>query len=298
MKRNNRKRTGAHLLWVFIAPAFVFYAFVVLVPAGQGLFFSMTNWDGLRQGWDFIGIHNFTILFADPVSVRAVTNTFAYAIITTVFENLFGLLLALGLNSKIKSRNFLRVVFFMPVILLSVVIAYLWKFIFLPNNGVFVNLVNFLGFTDADPNMLGRPDSVVIGISIMVIWQFTGFTMIIYLAGLQGVPPELLESASLDGAGPWSKFWHITWPLLAPALTVNLILSMIRGFMIFDQIWAATLGGPADSSHSMSTLVYRTAFQFGRLGQGAALAVVLTVFVALLGFFQYRAQMRAKGNQL
>lgn len=294
----NRSRTGSRYLWLFVLPGALIYAVVVLLPGVQGLFFSMTNWDGLRQGWDFIGFHNFTLLFADPVSVRAVTNTFVYAILSTVFENLFGLLLALGLNSRIKSRNYLRVIFFMPVVLVSIVVAYLWKFLFLPNNGVFVELLRAIGFADADPNVLGRPESVVFGISVMVIWQFTGFTMIIYLAGLQGVPQDLLESASLDGAGPLKKFWHVTWPMLAPALTINLILSMIRGFMIFDQVWATTLGGPADSSHSMSTLVYRTAFTFGKLGQGAALAVVLTIFVALLGFFQYRAQLKSKGNQL
>lgn len=297
LRRRSGRRTGSRHLWMFVLPAGVFYALVVLLPALQGLYYSMTDWDGLQSDWDFVGLDNFWHIFADPVSMKAITNTFIYATVTTVFENIFGLLIALALHSRIKSRNALRVVFFLPVVILSIVVAYLWKFIFIPGNGVFTQILHFIGFRDVDPNMMGSPDTVVIAICIMVVWQFTGFTMIIYLAGLQGVPQEQLESASLDGAGPWQRFWNVTRPALAPALTINLILSMIRGFMIFDQIWATTLGGPADSSHSLSTLVYRTAFQFGKFGQGAALAVVLTVFVAILGIFQYRAQLQMKGNQ-
>lgn len=285
------------MLWIFVLPAALIYAYIVLWPAVQGLYYSMTDWDGLQADFDFVGLQNFGRIFADPVSVKAITNTFVYATVTTVFENLFGLLIALALHSRIKSRHVLRVVFFLPVVILSIVVAYLWKFIFTPGNGVFTEIVHFLGFTDVEPNMMGSPDTVVIAICIMVVWQFTGFTMIIYLAGLQNVPQEQLESAALDGAGSWQRFWNVVRPALAPALTINLILSMIRGFMIFDQIWVTTLGGPADTSHSLSTLVYRTAFQFGKFGQGAALAVVLTIFVAILGIFQYRAQLRMKGNR-
>jgi raffinose/stachyose/melibiose transport system permease protein len=296
-RARNGRRTETRLLWLFVLPASIVYGFIVLLPTLQGIFFSMTNWDGLRPEFDFVGFRNFALIFADPVSIKAITNTLMYAVLTTVFENLFGLLLALALHSRIRSRNVLRVVFFLPVVILSIVVAYLWEFIFLPGNGVFTQVLHLLGFSDADPNMLGSPDTVVLAICIMVVWQFSGYTMIIYLAGLQGVPREQLEAASLDGAGSWSRFWNIVRPALAPALTINLILSMIRGFMIFDQIWATTLGGPADTSHSLSTLVYRTAFQFGKLGQGAALAVVLTIFVAILGVFQYRSQLRMKGNQ-
>lgn len=288
---------NTQLLWVFVLPAALFYAIVVVIPSFQGLYYSMTNWDGLSADWDFVGLRNFGRIFSDPVAMKAVTNTFVYAIVTTVFENIFGLLIALALSSRIKSRNALRVVFFLPVVILSIVVAYLWQFLFMPGSGVFAQVMQFFGVPAAEVNMLGSPSTVVIAICIMVVWQYTGFTMVIYLAGLQGVPSELLESASLDGAGPWQRFWNVTMPALAPAIAINLILSMIRGFMIFDQIWATTLGGPADSSHSMSTLVYRTAFQFGRLGEGIALAVVLTLFVAVLGFFQYRAQLRMKGNR-
>ncbi|MFT4028877.1 MAG: sugar ABC transporter permease [Protaetiibacter sp.] len=295
-RHRSRRRTGSNRLWLLILPAAVFYLFIVIIPGGQGFFFSLTNWDGLSQDWEFVGFSNYTLMLSNPIAVKALTNTIVYAVISTVFENIFGLLLALGLNSRIKSRNILRVAFFMPVVILSIVVAYLWKFLFLPNRGVFVQIIEALGFDASTVNILGSPDTVVVGISAIVVWQMTGYAMIIYLAGLQGVPEDQLEAAAIDGAGPWQRFWHIVRPMLAPALTVNLILSSIRGFMIFDQIWVTTMGGPADTSHSLSTLVYRTAFTFGKLGQGASLAVMLTVFVAVVGVFQYRSQMRMRGN--
>jgi len=293
--RRNAARTGSRYLWLFILPAAVFYVFVVLIPSFQGVFFSFTDWNGLANDWTFVGLDNFVRLFEDPVSVKAIGNTFLYAILSTVFENIFGLLIALALHSRIKSRNVLRVLFFMPVVLLSVVIAYLWQYLFQVNNGAITQLLHAIGLSDANPNWLGDPNLVVFSISAIVIWQFTGYTMVIYLAGLQGVPQEQLEAASIDGAGPIARFWYVVRPLLAPAITVNIMLSLIRGFMIFDQIWVTTGGGPADTSHSLSTLVYRTAFQFGELGRGAAIALVLAVIVAVLGFFQYRGLLRSGG---
>lgn len=294
--RRNAQRTGSRWLPLFILPALLPYLFVVVVPGAQGVFFSFTDWDGLTADWDLVGFDNFARIFGDAISVRAIGNTFLYAVITTVFENLFGLLIALALHSRIRSRNVLRVLFFMPVVLLSVVIAYLWQYLFQVNDGAVTSLLQAVTFSELNPNWLGDPALVVYSICVIVIWQFTGYTMVIYLAGLQGVPQEQLEAAALDGAGAFARFWHVVRPLLAPAFTVNIMLSLIRGLMIFDQIWVTTGGGPADSSHSLSTLVYRTAFQFGELGRGAAIAVVLTVGVAVLGFIQYRGLLRSKGN--
>jgi len=295
--KRNARRTGSRYLWLFIIPAALPYVFSVVVPSAQGIFFAFTNWDGLNPAWKFVGIQNFTRIFEDQISLKAIGNTFLYAAISTVFENLLGLLIALALHSRIKSRNVLRVLFFMPVVLLSVVIAYLWQYLFQVNNGAITQLIQAFGLNGVNPNWLGDPNLVVYSICVIVIWQFTGYTMVIYLAGLQGIPQEQLEAAALDGAGPFKRFWYVVRPLLMPAITVNIMLSLIRGFMIFDQIWVTTGGGPADTSHSLSTLVYRTAFQFGELGRAAAIAVVLAVIVAVLGFFQYRGLLRSKGNQ-
>jgi len=294
--QSNGRRTGTRYLWLFLIPALLPYLFVVVAPSLQGLVVSFTNWNGIDPDWRFTGFDNFVRIFEDATSLRAISNTIVYAVVTTIAENILGLLIALALHSRLKSRNVLRVLYFAPVVILSIVIAYLWQYLLQVNNGAITSIVQGLGFPDFNPNWLGDPNLVVYSISLIVIWQFTGYTMVIYLAGLQGVPQEQLEAAALDGAAGWERFWYVVRPMLAPAITVNIMLSLIRGFMIFDQIWVTTAGGPADSSHSLSTLIYRTAFQFGELGRGASIAVVLSLFVALVGIFLYRGLLRGKGN--
>jgi raffinose/stachyose/melibiose transport system permease protein len=283
-------------LWIFLLPAGALYALIVLVPAAQGVFFSFTDWNGLTPHWHFIGWQNYTKILHDPVSMQAIVNTAIYAVVTMIFINLLGLLFALGLNSKIKSRHVLRVVFFLPVVLLSVVVGYLWDYLFQPG-GVVTSALHLIGFANADPIWLGNPNIVVYSICIIAIWQYTGFVMVIYLAGLEGVQRELIEAAHLDGAGPLMRFWYVIRPALAPAFVVCVLLTLIGGLTLFDQIWVTTQGGPANTSQSISTLVYQTAFQYGDLGQGTALAVILAVWVAGIGFVQYRTQSRRLENK-
>ncbi|MET4639832.1 sugar ABC transporter permease [Mycetocola sp. 2940] len=282
-------------LWLFLLPAAVPYLFVVLVPAAQGATYSFTDWNGLNPDWSWVGLDNYVRLINDDQAVRAVSNTVLLAVVVTIFENVIGLLLALALHTRIKSRNVLRVVFFAPVVILSVVVAFLWQFIFIPS-GPINEVLRGMGLGDLAQNWLGDPQIALWSIAAIMIWQFSGYAMVIYLAGLQGVPQEQLEAASLDGAGPFKRFWYVVRPLLAPAITVNVMLSLIRGLMSFDQIWVTTQGGPAQSTETLSTLVYRNAFQYGELGYSAALAVVLAVFVAVLAIIQYRLLIRSGKN--
>ncbi|MFD4957839.1 carbohydrate ABC transporter permease [Microbacterium sp. NPDC058389] len=289
--RPRRRRISP--IWWFAVPALVPYLFVVIVPSVQGAGFAFTDWDGLNPDWQFTGLDNFVKFFQDPQALRALTNTLTLAIVMTIFENVIGLGLALALNTRVKSRHVLRVIFFMPVVLLSIVVAFIWQFIYTPN-GPINEVLRSIGLGSLAQNWLGDPNIALWAIAVMVIWQFSGYSMVIFLAGLQGVPAEQLEAASLDGANAWQRFWHVVRPLLAPAITVNLMLSLIRGLMIFDQIWVTTQGGPASSTNSLSTLVYRNAFQYGEFGYSAAMAVVLTFFVAVLGVIQYRFLLRGE----
>lgn len=279
-------------MWWFLVPAAIPYAFIVLIPSVQGVVYSFTDWNGLFPDWNWVGLDNYFMLFNDDQAVRAVRNTLLLALIVTVFENVIGLALALAINAKLKSRNLLRVVFFMPVVILSVVVAFVWQFIFTPS-GPINEVLRGIGLESLAQNWLGDPKLALGSISVIMIWQFSGYAMVIYLAGLQSVPAEQLEAASLDGAGPVARFWYVVRPLLAPALTVNVLLALIRGLMSFDQIWVTTQGGPARSTETLSTLVYRNAFQFGELGYSAALAVVLTFFVGIIAIFQYRYMTRS-----
>jgi raffinose/stachyose/melibiose transport system permease protein len=288
--RPARRRRRATRFLLFVIPAAVFYVFVVVVPSLQGLGYSFTNWDGLNP-WKVTGITNYVKFFHDAQALRAVLNTVLLALASAVFENVVGLLLALALNGRLKSRHVLRVIFFMPVVIITIVVAFLWQYIYTPD-GPLNEALRAAHLDGIAQNWLGQPSTALGAIAIIVIWQFSGYAMVIYLAGLQGVPEELLEAASLDGAGRWKRFWSITWPLLMPAVTVNVMLSLTRGFMIFDQIWVTTQGGPAQATDSLSTLVYRNAFTYGEYGYSAAIAVILTIFIAIVGVVQYRYVLR------
>lgn len=287
-----RRKRRVNRMWWFLLPAAIPYIFIVLIPSVQGVVFSFTDWNGLFPDWNWVGLDNYLMLFRDEQALRAVGNTLLLALVVTVVENVIGLGLALAINAKLKSRNALRVVFFLPVVILSVVVAFIWQFIFTPS-GPINEILGGLGLEGLAQNWLGDPRLALGSISVIMIWQFSGYAMVIYLAGLQSVPAEQLEAAALDGAGPVARFWYVIRPLLAPALTVNVLLALIRGLMSFDQIWVTTQGGPARATETLSTLVYRNAFQFGELGYSAALAVVLTFFVAIIAIFQYRYMTRS-----
>ncbi|WP_091643976.1 carbohydrate ABC transporter permease [Micromonospora pallida] len=285
------RRKRRSWLWLFMLPAAVPYLFVVVLPSLQGTGYAFTDWDGLNPDWSFVGLDNFARLLDDPHAMRALRNTLALVVTITLLENGIGLLLALALNGRLKSKNLLRLIFFMPVVVISVVVAFLWQFIYTPD-GPINEVLRAVGLADLASNWLGDPSLALWAIAIIVVWQFSGYSMVIFLAGLQAVPAEQLEAAALDGAGAWPRFWHIVRPLLAPAITVNLVLSLVRGFMIFDQIWVTTQGGPAQSTDSLSTLLYRNAFQYGEFGYSAALAVVLTLFIGVVAVVQYRFLLR------
>jgi raffinose/stachyose/melibiose transport system permease protein len=291
----HRRKRRFNTIWLFLVPAVIPYVFVVIVPSLQGVAYSFTDWNGLNPDFGWVGFDNYVRLFSDQAAVRAVTNTLTLAIIVTVFENVIGLALALALHTRIKSRNALRVVFFAPVVVLSVVVAFLWQFIYTPN-GPINQVLQTVGLGEWTQNWLGDPDIALYAISVIMIWQFSGYAMVIYLAGLQGVPQEQLEAAQIDGAGAFQRFWYIVRPLLAPAITVNVMLALIRGLMSFDQIWVTTQGGPAQSTETLSTLVYRNAFQYGEFSYSAAIAVVLAAFVAALAIIQYRLLSRSGKN--
>ena len=282
--RRSKRRAAA--LWWFIVPAAAFYTFAVLVPSVQGSLFAFTNWDGISPTKTWVGLKEFESIFSDPDAVTAVRNTIIVAIAVTLVQNAIGLLIALGVNAKIKSRNVLRVLFFAPAVITSVAVGFLWQNLFTPEGGINQALKS-IGLGSFAQNWLGDPDLAIWSVIFVVIWQFAGYSMVIFLAGLQGIPEDVLEAAALDGAGPIRRFWSVVRPMLAPAITINLMLSIIGGLKLFDQVLTMTQGGPGGASNTISTLIYQNAFQLGRFGYGAALAVLLSIFVAVVSSVQY-----------
>lgn len=281
------------LLW-FAVPALVFYGFAVVVPSIRGGVLAFTNWDGLSQNWDFVGLDNFVRIFTTSSSLEALKMTLIFALAITILQNGIGLLLALGVNTGLKSRNILRVILFAPVVITPVVVAYLWKFMLTPQGPV-NGILGAIGLGDIAPSWLGDPTFAAISVIMVVVWQHAGYSMVIYLAGLQSVPQELLEAAAIDGAGAWRRFWSVVWPLLAPATTINIMLTIIGGLKMFTEVFVLTGGGPGGATETLSTLLYKSAFSFNQFGYGIALALTLAAVVAFFSVAQYRLANR-KGD--
>ena len=272
--------------WWFAAPAMLLFAFVVLIPSARGVYYAFTDWDGLSPDFSWVGLGNFTDMVDDPDARQAIWHTLVIAVAITIIQNGFGLLLALGVNTMIKSRNVLRVFLFAPAVVTSIVTAYLWRNLLGPDGAV-NSLLGAVGLDSWRQDFLGDPQLALWSIVGVIVWQFGGYSMVIFLAGLQSVPKEIYEAAAIDGTGPVRRFWSVIRPLLAPAFTINLMLSIIGGIKLFDQVYALTGGGPGHATDTISTLIYKDAFTLGEFGYSIALAVVLTIIVAVASTSQY-----------
>ncbi|HEU5028212.1 MAG TPA: sugar ABC transporter permease [Spirillospora sp.] len=293
-RRPSRRRRARAPVW-FVLPALALYAFVVLVPSVKGAGYAFTDWDGLNPAKHLVGLGNFRQMWSDPAARGALRQTLIIAVAITVLQNALGLALAMGVHTLVKSRFVLRVLLFAPAVMTPVVTAALWKYMLAPDGAV-NSLLDGVGLGSWQQNWLGQGNLALGSVIGVIVWQFAGYSMVIFLAGLQGVPAEIYEAAAVDGAGPWQRFRSIVLPLLAPATTVNLMLSVIGGLKLFDQVWVMTAGGPGNSTETLSTLIYKNAFQFNEYGYSVAIAIVLTVFVAVISSGQYgllRRQERA-----
>ena len=279
--------------WWFVAPAMLLFAFAVLIPSVRGVYYAFTDWDGLSPDFSWVGFDNFTKLLDDPTARQAIWHTLLLAVAITIIQNGLGLLLALGVNTVIKSRNVLRVFLFAPAIITPIVVAYLWRNLLGPDGAV-NSLLGAVGLGSWQQDWLGDPQLALWAIVGVIVWQFAGYSMVIFVAGLQSVPQEVYEAAAIDGAGPVRRFWFVVRPLLAPAFTINLMLSIIGGIKLFDQVFALTGGGPGHATDTISTLLYKEALLLGEFGYSIALAVVLTIIVAVVSTGQYGVLARSE----
>lgn len=286
-----RRRTPAGVPYALIVPALALYALIVLYPTISGAVYAFTDWRGQAAGTTFIGWDNFTRMFSDVAARAALGNTVLIAAVVTAVQTVLGLALAIALNSALVTRNVLRTLFFAPALLPPVVIAFLWQFILTPS-GPLNTVLRGIGLDALAQNWLGDSSIALWTVMGVMIWQNVGMSMVIYLAGLQGIPGELIESASLDGATWWQRLRMITVPLLIPATTVVMSLILISSLKVFDQVFAMTGGGPGYSTETLSVIMYKEAFVSGRFGYAAAIALVLTMIVFAFAMVQLAALRR------
>jgi raffinose/stachyose/melibiose transport system permease protein len=275
--------------WYFVLPALLVYAAVVLYPSVSGVWYAFTDWAGVGTDKRFVGLGNFRDLLHDDRALGSLKNTLLLTVAIVVVQNGIGLLLALGVRARIRSRMVLRAIFFAPVVVSPVMVAFLWKYVYNPDPGAGLNgLLGAIGLGSLRQDWLGDPSLALWSVAAMVVWQHAGYSMVIFLAGLEGIGKDVQEAATIDGAGAFTRFRYVTWPLLAPSTTINVMLSTIGGLKLFDQVFAATGGGPGYATETLSTVLYKEAFVFGRYGYSTAVALVLALFVAAVSLVQIR----------
>ncbi|MDG4827673.1 sugar ABC transporter permease [Asanoa sp. WMMD1127] len=280
-------RTNRTFYWM-VVPAFVLFFVFHTIPVLQGVFYSFTDYAGYGD-WSFVGFDNYTNIFGDERIRDSYLFTFQFAILSTVLVNVLALAIAIGLNAKIKFRTALRGVFFLPNVMAILVVGYIFNYLFsytLPWFG------QKLGSATFSTSILANENLAWLAIVVFAVWQATAFAVILYLAGLQTIPTELYEAASIDGAGAWRQFRQITFPLIAAFFTINMVLSLKNFLNVFDHIIPLTDGGPGTATESISLVIYRGGFQGGDFAYQTANAVVFFIVIVAFSLFQLRILMR------
>ncbi len=274
----NREKT---FLAITIPIVLLFFCFNTL-PLIKGFIYSFTNFKGYGN-YDFVGLRNYVDLFSDGRVGRSYLFTFKFALVSTILVNVLSLILALGLNSKIKAKSALRAVYFLPNILGGLVVGYIFSFFFtyiLPAAG------KAAGIEWLSSSMLSNTKTAWMAIVVVACWQSVAMNTIIYIAGLQTVPEDVYEAGAIDGASGWRKFKSLTFPLIMPFFTINMVLCMKNFLMVFDQIMALTKGGPSQSTESISYLIYQNGMGGGQFGFQSANAVLFFVVIVAISVFQ------------
>ncbi|MDB5549223.1 MAG: transporter, permease protein [Tardiphaga sp.] len=262
--------------WVLLAPALLIYAVFALYPLIDVFVLSFQKWNGLAPVREFVGLENYRfILSDDPVFWQALRNTVIWTILAVLVPPLIGFILALALNQNLPGRTALRAVFYLPVVIAPIAVATMWKWMYDPFFGLFNGLLNTFGLEFLIADWLGDRRIALYSIFVGYIWQHVGFSMILFLAGLQGVQDTLIEAARIDGAGRLQVFRYVTLPAMRTSITVVLVLSLIQSLRAFDIVYGMTLGGPAQSTQMLALWAYTQSMQIHDFGKGSAVAVVL-----------------------
>ena len=271
---NKRKR---RILFLFIVPALVFYLIFWISPVLMSFFYGLTNWSGLGD-YDFVGLDNFKFLIKEGTLFNSMRNTIIYAVIVVVWGNLQALALALLLNMKLKARGAFRTIFSIPALFSTIVVAFIWSYVYAPYYGMLYEVLGKVGIGE-NLNLLGSTSTALIAVAFVETWKTSGTMTIIYLAGLQNIPEEVMESARIDGCSAWQSTIRVKIPMLANTITINVMLGLINGFKSFDYVFALTGGGPGTSSSTLMYSIYKMAFMEGQFGKAEALAAVAFIFI-------------------
>lgn len=292
MKVFTSRRARSEALWgyAFVAVPVLGFAIFALGPMIASLYLSFTEYDVLSAP-EFVGLENYERLVADDAfAQKTLVNTFFYFIGIPI-GMVLSLLIAIGLNQKLRFQAFFRTVYFIPTVCSVAALALVWKFIYDSDYGLLNTYLQMLGW-DQPPGWLDDPALVKPSLIVMGVWANLGFNVVLFLAALQNVPPHLIEAAKLDGANAWQRFVHVTFPAISPTTFFVAVMALIGGFQNFDQIFIMTRGGPEYASATWMVYLYVTGFQYFEMGYASAMAWVLAIFILLITWIQFRLSKR------
>ncbi|WP_368505167.1 carbohydrate ABC transporter permease [Alkalihalophilus sp. As8PL] len=292
-KKNKRKKTKTILL--FVLPALLVYSVFILYPIIATFNYSMYNWNGVQAEKTFIGLANYTTLFSDSTFWQALQNNMLLVLVSVFVQIPLGLIMALVLFSPIMGKKFLNVIFFLPYLMSTVAIGLLWIFMYDPINGPVNQIVQLFGF-NAIP-WLADKNTAMIAILIVVIWQFSPFYMILFKAAMVGIPDELYEAASIDGASELQKFFYVTLPALIPTFVTSSILAIVGSLKAFDIFYIMTGGGPGGATEILGTYMYKQGFINFSMGYASTIAAVmfLIAFICVIIIQVLEHQRKKRG---
>ncbi len=271
--------------WAFVTPNVVGFVVFVGIPMVAGLVISFSQWDMLTSP-KWIGISNYIRMVQDPLMWLSLRNTLYYAVLTIPGTIIVSLALAIAVNRVGLMFKTYRLFFFIPVVSSTVAISLMWKWVYNDQFGLLNWLLGLFGLPQV--GWLTNPAISMISVAIVAIWKSMGYYMVLFLAGLQGIPAHLYEAARIDGAGAWRQFWNITLPLLSPTMFFVLIISVIGSFQVFDQVYVMTQGGPGNSTLVYNYYLWQNAFQYFKMGYASALAYGLFVLIFVVTLIQVK----------
>lgn len=272
--------------FILIAPAMlgiVIFSFIPIIQA-----FSTSFYDAplLSPRRTYIGLDNYITAFNDPVFIRSIVNTVVYAIGAVILQVILALGLALLIRDRLPGVGFFRSAYFLPVVTSLVVVSTVWKVMYNTNDGLINSVLRTVNITPQP--WLTSPNLALLSIIIIGVWKEVGFSMLVLLGGLNNIPAELYEAASIDGARGWYRFWHITLPLLRRPMLFVVVLSTINAFKVFTPIYLITEGGPVDSTQTMVYYIYQTSFKYFKMGYASALSFIVLALVLVFTIVQFR----------
>ncbi len=281
----SEKTSEALTAYAFLLPPLILMSIFTFGPIIFSLALAFYDWNLLTTERSFIGLQNFFELATDDVFFIALRNTFVYALGVVPVQTMLALLLALAVNQGIPGQAFFRAAFYIPAITSSVVTSVIFLWIY-SKTGLLNYMLSWFGFEG--PDWIGSPRYALGSIMALNVWSTSGYFMIAFLAGLQGIPRSLYEAAEVDGAGNWSKFWNVTVPSLRPTIFFVVTLGLIGSFQVFDQIYVMSNGGPVNATTTMSYYIYNSAFKYFRFGYASAASIVLFIIILIFTIIQRR----------